>query len=210
VSEATRIRRTRYGIAALLAAGAVLLAAPALGGSGIPFFGDGGDAPSVEPGQLRSAVSLRMPDGAVAALWVAPTSEGGRCVVLNVGPDGSAAAPSRVANSGGWCARPPLSRQRAPIATTINWVNPAGGLFEVVLAGQVSRASGIARVELRSAARATPLPLAQGLFVGALPSSGAAGQLARSGGPYVLVGRDRAGAEVATLDLAELLAAARP
>jgi hypothetical protein len=103
-----------------------------------------------------------------------------------------------------------LGRQRAPIAATINWIDPAAGQFEVVLAGQVSAASGIARIELRSASGTAPLPLAEGLFLGALPSSGAAGQLVRAGGPYVLVGRDRAGAEVATLDLAELLAASRP
>ena len=208
MSEQTRIRRARYGIAAVLVGGAVLLAAPALGGSGITFFGDGTDAPSVEPGSLRSAVSVKTRDGDVAALWVAPTSEGGRCVVLNVGAN--AAAPSTVINSGGWCTRPPLREQGAAFAATINWVNPAGGRFEVVLAGEVSPAGGIARIELRSGAGATMLPLADGLFLGSLPSSGAAGRLARGDGPYVLVGRDRAGAEVATLDLAQLLAASRP
>jgi hypothetical protein len=200
------MNRARYAAAAALLMGSMVLAATALGGSGIAFFGPPDDAPSVEA-QLGMAVSTTMPNGHAAALWVAPTTEGGRCAVLAVGADASTVAPSPEANSGGWCERPPIAPQ-PPIAATINWLNPAGGHFEVALAGEIS-AADITEIELQSPSGDEALPLEDGLFVGALPTSDAAGELPQ-GGPYVLVGRDEHGSEVARLDLALLLERARP
>src|SRR2546423_1421926 len=94
----------------------------------------------------------RSSTGGETGVWVGPTTEGGRCVVLRVAADGATVAPSNVANSGGWCERPPLRAQSAPIATTVNWLRPDGSRFDVVLAGQVAPASGIVHLELRSAA----------------------------------------------------------
>lgn len=203
-----RAESTRYAAAVLLIVGAALVAAPRVWGNGLAFFGRSGSAPTIEPGQLRPVVATRLARGEPAVAWVAPTTDGGRCVVLAVGLDASTTAPSPTANSGGWCERPPIPLQSAPIATTINWLNPDRGRFEVALAGELSAASGIARLELDSPAGSAVLPLAEGLFVGSLPPA-AAGELP-PGGPYVLVGFDEVGSEVARLDLGALLEQAQP
>ena len=203
-------RRSRWGYAAVGLAGVVtvLLAAPALGNGRITIFGHGPNGAEIELGQLRQVVATPTSNGKQAALWVGPTTDGGRCAVLRVAADAATSPPDTIRNNGGWCEGAPLRPQSAPIATTVNWLSRGDGGFDLVLAGRVS--PSIARVALQSASGAMPLPLGGGYFVGQLPASAAAGELPTDGAPYVVVGYDRAGAKVASVDLAQLLASSSP
>jgi hypothetical protein len=62
---------------------------------------------------------------------------------------------------------------------------------------------------LRSASGAVPLSLGRGWFIGQLPAGGVTGQLP-PGGPFVVVGFDARGKEVARLSLDRIRAAATP
>jgi hypothetical protein len=205
-----RRRLSRWGYAAVGLAGVVtvLLAAPALGNGRITIFGHSPNGVEIELGQLRQVVAIQTSNGEQAALWVGPSTAGGRCAVLRVAADASTSPPDTIRNNGGWCEGEPLRPQSAPITTTMNWLSRGDGGFDLVLAGRAS--PSVARIELQSASGATPLPLGGGYFVGELPTSAAAGELPTDGAPYAVVGYDHAGARVATVDLAELLASASP
>ena len=151
-----RQRRGRWGYAAAGLAGivAVLLAAPALGNGRITIFGHSPNGVEIELGQLRQVVALPTSNGKQAALWVGPTTDGGRCAVLRVAADASTSPPDTIRNNGGWCEGAPLRPQSAPITTTMNWLSRGDGGFDLVLAGRAS--PSIARIELQSASGTTP------------------------------------------------------
>lgn len=67
----------------------------------------------------------------------------------------------------------------------------------------------IASVELQTASESIPVTANGGYFIAALPDVDTVGSLP-SGGPFVLLGHDAAGGEVARVDLASLIANSNP
>ena len=111
---------------------------------------------------------------------------------------------------GGTCSlspgrRPPPGQ---PFSTGLSFTLQEG-VYKVLLQGQVAPDLGIARVTLRSATGETAIPFANGYYLGQLPETGSSGTLP-PGGPYALVGYDRAGHVVATQDLGEVVARSAP
>jgi hypothetical protein len=73
-----------------------------------------------------------------------------------------------------------------------------------ILSGQVSAASGITRVELSSSTGSSPLSLGRQQYIGELPTSAADASMP-SGGPFVVIGYDATGEEVARTNLNSLV-----
>jgi hypothetical protein len=137
--------------------------------------------------------------GATVALWSAPTLDGRECVYVALASLRPSGVSSRMPG-GGYCSerrkqRRPSRSPFGPIQLSVD----SGGL----ISGEVGPASGIVRIELRSARGSTELPFRNGYFLGQLPEGGSPGKLP-PGGPFVVVGYDRAGSEVGTIDLQKL------
>jgi hypothetical protein len=113
-----------------------------------------------------------------------------------------------VANVGAGCELGPPGTQREPIRVGISWLRIDGGVI-ALLDGHVAAGQPVVRVVLESDAGVSVLPLARGYFVGELPVGGSAemGELAQ--GEAAVIGYDRDGAEVARVDLNDLIASVR-
>ena len=193
--------RPRHTLLAAAVAVVAVVAAPALG-IGHGLFGrldSDPRLPGIVGNRVQKLVAVQTPAGE-ASLWIGPTQASGRCVFIHFGSTGTGAAPTP--NGGSQCDIGPSAPQTLPIATDLTWY-PAAGTFTLLVDGQLSTGSRITKLVLRSAAGATPLPLAKGYFLTDLAAA-PQGQLPAGGGPYVLVGSDAQGREVARVDLARL------
>ena len=104
--------------------------------------------------------------------------------------------------AGGTCRTSP---QTAPIAIRMDAVQMPDGSTALMVFGTVSRASGIAKLELRSQAERHPLPLQGGAFAAPLPMDPATGVLAVERDPHVLVGFNAAGERVEAVNLDDVV-----
>lgn len=139
--------------------------------------------------------------GAYAHVWTAPDADGRRCRFLQIDMRASS---DFSPNRGGICAGQPTESD--PIEVRLSWVPVAGG-FPSVVAGSV--AGNIKRVEIKSATATFAVALTDGFFVTELPSSGTAGTLPTTDGPYVIVAYDDRGLAVRRIDLTELVNSVR-
>jgi hypothetical protein len=198
-------RRAAIAVLGVNAVAAAVLGAEALGRPERP---DRASAPAVLFERAHELVSLQAASGDHAALWKAPTTDGGHCVLLHVSAK-QGRRPSARRNQGGICRAAGAAAQSTPIAVTVHWLPTSGGQYEVVMQGSVAMRLGISRVELRSAAGTRALRLRAGHFLTELPSAATAGELAEYGAPYAVVGYTRDGTRVASLDVERVLASAR-
>jgi hypothetical protein len=193
--------RPRHALIAAAAAVVAVVAAPALGIRQGLFGRLDSDPrlPGIVGNRVQKLASVQTPAGE-ASLWIGPTQASGRCVFIHIGSTANGAVP--IPNGGSQCDLGPSAPQTLPIATDLTWY-PAAGTFTLLVDGQLATGSRITKLVLRSAAGATPLPLAKGYFLTDLAAA-PQGQLPAGGGPYVLVGSDAQGREVARVDLARL------
>jgi hypothetical protein len=87
-----------------------------------------------------------------------------------------------------------------PIAVNVGGGQSSGDPAYWHFDGHVNPSSGISRMVLESGDSKTAFAYANGWFLGQLPQSGSL-KVFPSGGPYVLVGYDSDGKEVARVDL---------
>jgi len=138
--------------------------------------------------------------GDTIATWHMPQPDGSVCV-LNALASSEPTAPGSGGNpaGGGVCSmsewRPPPGKDVALFVSTTR-----DGGYSWLVSGKVNPDSGIAKVALLSATGPVSLAYASGWFLGQLPPSGSANELPQ-GGPYVLIGYDSRGKEVARVDL---------
>jgi hypothetical protein len=196
--------------------------APAAGLSRWGFWSEGREPclpqpvptrPKVDLDKARKLVALRLSadfsiwtKGTTVAVWRAPTLDGNECTFVAPASPRPSGVSEGVPGGPSICG-PPASR-RLPSEDpfgTMSFSVAGGGLIE----GEVDRSSGIVRIALRSRTGSTTLPFNNGHFLGQLPEDGSRGEFPR-GGPFVLVGYDAAGKEVARADLEKRYAQGSP
>lgn len=179
-------------------AAAAALVPPALG-----IFGGNSGPPRITPADARKVGAAVMADGRAVALYEAPATSRGRCVVLHVG-----SVDSRGLGSGGVaCQRGGADPQTQPISALVSW-GLEGDNYATIVAGRVTR--NIQRLELVRDEAPQALPLRDGYFVTTLPNVAASGTLSDTGVSHTLVGYDAAGKRVAALDLQQMIVRAQP
>jgi hypothetical protein len=181
------------------------MAAPALavGQHVLHLFGSGASPGAAVDKSKAQVVGTVTVGGSSVALWHGPNQAGGDCLYLQ-----RAAGPGAIAgNGGGLCSvtKQPLT---SALQTFVTWQSKPQGSATALVVGRYDTTE-ISSVELNGAAASTPVIARDGYFIAALPDASAVGTLP-SGGPYVLVGRDASGAEVASVDLAALLEQSTP
>jgi hypothetical protein len=188
------LSRRRVGIGLIVAA--VVFAIPAIGLSG-------GTA-SPPRLLLDQATELHAQETAAGRITLlsARTTDGQSCMVLHLVDLGNSAPQDRT-NGGSLCSRP--EAQTVPITTELTWI-PAGARFAVVISGRVS--GSISRLELTAGQRTIRLPLRSGFYLANTVSS--IRDRLSDASAYLVVGYDRAGREVARLDLQSVVALATP
>jgi hypothetical protein len=202
-------RQAIFGIGAAAAAiglALTLLALPAFGGSA-KSQRTRMKMPDVSWALMHRLVSGHTSTGEYASLWQAPTTDGGRCVFLRFAKDPLAVP--RAGYDGGACS-PAGAAYRDPIAVAVHWLPAAQKGFQVLLTGLHAEPE-ITQLELKSGASSSPLVFERGHFIGELPSVPSAGELPAGSGPYIVVGYDSAGNEVASVNVnAQIAAMAAP
>ena len=198
--------RPRHALFAAAAAIVAVVAAPALGiGHGLFGLLDSDPRlPGIVGNRVQKLASVQTPAGE-ASLWIGPTQASGRCVFIHIGTAASGAAPTP--NGGSQCDIGPSAPQTLPISTDLTWYPAGGGTFTLLLDGHVASGSRITEIALKSAAGATQLQLAKGYFLTDFAVA-PQGKLPANDAPYVLVGYDAGGDEVARVDLARLVGTA--
>lgn len=223
--ESARKRRRWTSRSPLIVIVAAALVLPALAVAG--KLGDVGNLanyaskssvaqPSSSPDLSRASklVSTTLKTGEQLAVWQAPNAGGGQCVFVDKTRETTESATPTTITGAGECssARPSQKwmNKEGPVSTNIDWGKSSAddSSYEVIIEGRVD-ISRVASLAVVSPEGASPLSLAHGYFIGALPSSSAAGKLA-SDGPYLLVAYGRDGAEVSRQDLGKLIAMTRP
>jgi hypothetical protein len=193
--------RPRHALLAAAAAVVVVVAAPALG-IGHGLFGrldSDPRLPGIVGNRVQKLVAVQTPAGE-ASLWIGPTQASGRCVFIHIGATANGAAPTP--NGGSQCDIGPSAPQTLPISTDLTWY-PVGGTFTLLVDGHVAAGSRITKMVLKSSAEMRALPLTKGYFLTDLAVA-PQGKLPANDAPYVLVGYDAGGDEVARVDLARL------
>lgn len=213
---AARMRRRRLlapalGIAVLVIAGAATAAGVHLwSGASSPSAIDTKEATSLVEYTLTSDYSV-WTKGQTLAIWRVPQADGSVCVFRALASPKPTAPGTGGPNPGGGgsCGSPQshLATPERPINLSFGaTLGPAG--YSWLISGNVSSASGISKLELRSAVGVLPLAYEHGWFLGQLPSSTSSSELPQ-GGPYVVVGYDSQGKAVAHLDLQRALQGGR-
>jgi hypothetical protein len=169
---------------------------------GIPKIGLGGGMTSPPQILVDRATELHAQETAAGRtiLLAARTTDGQRCMVLHLLDWGESQDRT---NGGSLCWRP--QAQMVPITTELTWI-PVEPSFAVIISGKVS--DSISRLKLITEKRTIRLPLRNGFYLTNTVSA-VRGQLTDASG-YLLVGYDRAGREVARLDLQSVVALATP
>jgi hypothetical protein len=202
--------RPRHALLAAAAAIVAVVAAPALG-IGHGLFGrldSDPRLPGIVGNRVQKLASVQTPAGE-ASLWIGPTQASGRCVFIHIGAAANGAVAVPTPNGGSQCDIGPSSPQTIPISTDLTWYPAGGGTFTLLLDGHVAPSSHITTIVLQSTTETRKLPFTKGYFLADLAVA-PQGQLPAEGGPYVLVGYDKAGQEVSRVDLARLAGSAGP
>ena len=144
--------------------------------------------------------------GETIAIWRMPQSDGTVCFFQALAAPKPAAPGSGGANpaGAGFCGSAERNQSTLPPGQRIGARLGAGlepGGYRWFLSGNVRSDSGIARLELRSANGSLPLAYDNGWFLGQLPSSSSSTEELPPGGPYVVVGYDNQGTEIARVGL---------
>jgi hypothetical protein len=170
----------------------------------IPAIGLGGGTTSPPRILVDQATELHAQETAAGrvALLSTRTTDGQNCMVLHL-LDLGQSAPQDLTNGGSLCSRP--EAQSVPITTELTWI-PAGTRFAIVISGHVS--DSISRLELTAGQRTVRVPLRSGFYLANTVS--AVRDRLPDTSAYFVVGYDRAGREVARLDLQSVIAAATP
>lgn len=204
---ATRPRhRFKIAVAAALIACVGAIATPAfgIGNHVLHLFGQG-STPGVSVDQAKAQlVGAVTSDGQSVALWHGPSQSGGDCLYLQ---HAGGPSPAIAGNGGGLCSVTSQPLQN-PIQTFVTWDTKDSGGATAIVVGRFDTTK-IASVELQTASESIPVTASGGYFIAALPDADTVGSLP-SGGPFVLVGHDAAGGEVARVDLASLIANSNP
>lgn len=206
-------RRSLYVFGSAIVVAVMLVAPAAFGVVGASLgLRNEPERPNLVPAQAQRLLSIETRAGQHVALWKGLSQKGRQCVFLHVtnGPAANVAAAPASPNGGGLCAVGPARVQTQPIQVTISWAQQNDDVLALVN-GRVAPALGISRVELEAASRgATALPLRGAHFLGELPAGAAPAVGALAAEPLFVVAYNRAGAEIARLDLQELVAAGSP
>ncbi len=195
-------RRLRFVVVGL-----VLGATAAVATSAIGFGSKQAQPPKIVTDSLERVAVAKTHDGKGVGLWLAPTTTGGQCMLLQI--DGWAPG-APFGNAGRICSKTPAAPQAAPIMAIVNWLRGTDRRFKVLLTGRAAPDSGITRIELQSATGDTPLATGHGYFLASLGTTAESGVLPDTGTPYDVVGYGPRGDEIARVDLEQLLAAAQP
>lgn len=174
------------------------LVAPALG-----VLGGSASPPVIAKAEARQLGTAVRADGRSVALYEAPATSRGRCVVIHVG-----AVQSRGLGNGGMvCQRGGAQEQTKPIVAFVNWALE-GGSYAVTVAGRVT--PNILRLELVRGGAPEVLTLRDGYFVTALANVGASGAVSETDVRHALVAYDAVGNQVASLDLQKMVDQSSP
>lgn len=192
-------RSVRFAVIGLVLVATAALAAPAIG-----FVSKRAQPPAVVNSALEQVAATKRQDGKNVGLWLAPTSVGGECLLLQV-----EGLPSRapIGNAGRVCSKSGRVRQAAPIMAIVHWLPTADGRFDVLVSGRAAPESGITRVDMQNAVGSTALTTTRGYFLTSLGTTTQSGVLPDA---RAVVGYDPQGNEVTRVDLEQLLAASRP
>jgi hypothetical protein len=195
-----------YALIGAMVGGIAVLATPAFGiGERLARLVDRDPGfPAIVTDELRKGPSVAIAGGKEAALWTGPTTDGGLCVFLHTS-DSAAAAPPTVPNGGGSCTIGPPRPQPMALRAGISWSSMDGRVI-ALLDGHVAPDRGITSVQVHTASGTQSLPLRDGYFLAELTAE-AIGELA---GPHEVVAYDRAGNEVARVDLQQLITQTSP
>jgi hypothetical protein len=207
------LRRPRLLVPVLLAVALTLAGAAAATVAAVRWWGSGGlraiDTTAAEKlAELTLTASFSVwRTGDTIAIWRFPQPNGGVCVFTALASPRPSPAGSGGANptGGGFCG---MSDRTLPPGQTIGVSRSAtlqGSVYRWLINGPVDPDSGIARLELRSATGKIPLGYGHDWFLAELPGTSNTASELPPGGPYVLVGYDSDGNEVARVDLAHPL-----
>lgn len=155
-----RLVRVVFALAVVIA---IVLPAVAFSESVRNLLGVRDPSPRYDQAQVQAEAKL--PEGLVARIWSAPSTQGGTCVFVTYDPTSSPAPPTRM-SGGGFCARAGaqiVTRGHAfwAVATAPNGSN--------VLSGVVAPDLDVSRVTLRWTGGAQLIPSHNGYFVGPVP-----------------------------------------
>jgi hypothetical protein len=162
-------RRPRYPRrVALAAVAAVVLAAiPAVAFSaGVRSLLGLGRYVTPDYRHARLMVSSPLPNGRVARLWTAPSTQGGECEFVTFAPASSKPKATRLDGGGGGSCTVGAHRFLGKLAWGFSSASPA---TPPVISGRASRAVHPARVELRWHGGSRPLAAHDGYYIGAAP-----------------------------------------
>jgi hypothetical protein len=203
----TRSRRLLVpvlGVALLVVGGAATAAGTYWWNAG-PSAIETNEATSLVEYTLSSDYSV-WKKGQTIAIWHMPQSDGTLCVLTALAsPKPSAPGVNGPNPTGaGFCGSSERNQSTLPPGKPIGPLLGASlepGGYRWLLRGNVRSDSGITRLELRAANGSLPIAFDQGWFLAQLPSSSSSTAELPAGGPYVLVGYDSDGKEIARVGL---------
>jgi hypothetical protein len=190
----------------------------------LPFWHGAGDDCRALPATIDVAGATKLveltlggdPDysqrGVTIALWLAPQKDGTVCVVDALASPQLDPSPSLAGGQVPVNWNPPTSSKCGsresleqtppghPIAVSVSGSQSSGDYARWRFEGHVNPDSGIVKLELHPASDRVTLAFANGWFLGQLPKSDSWHEFPR-GGPYMLVGYEAGGHEIARVDL---------
>jgi hypothetical protein len=154
--------------------------------------------------------ALRTSTGKRVSAWTAQTADGRRCSLFQVDDGGTTTETLDAGSAQGFCPTNDGLSQRDRRAMVISWLpNPAGG-FNVIVEGSAAPASGITRFAVESAAGpVASVASTRGFVLAELPVVASHGDVP-AGGPYLLVGYDRAGNAITRESIDDAITQGRP
>lgn len=167
LARATPDRRARkaaiHTALAFAVIAAVVIPALAFSATVRSLVGLGHNEPRYDQARLRLKVAL--PQGYVARLWTAPSTQGGACMFTTYDASDAPSRPTKI-TGGGFCSR---TGARAIPKTRVYWsVGTAlGGSY--VLSGVASPALHVSHVTLRWHGGAQAIPTRDGYFLASVP-----------------------------------------
>ena len=149
--------------------------------------------------------------GSTIALWQAPASNGNVCVFLAKADEPP--TPGLTGNNpsgGGDCSQhgTPQGPARTAVNVTFSATRLPNGDYSEILDGHTYPGSDITKLELHGGGNVIPVALADGWFLVELPDSHTVNLPA--GGPWLLIGYDKNGNQISTLNLNHQQAQSEP